>query len=47
LHDDEDSCTDVVHEAHWEGLSDGGEESEIDISEVEDNIPDGKNDAFE
>jgi hypothetical protein len=37
--------TDILHEAHWEGLSDSEEESDIDISELEDNISDkGKKD---
>jgi hypothetical protein len=29
---------DVLHETHWEGLSDSEEESDIEISEPEDNI---------
>ena len=29
---------DVLHETHWEGLSDSEEESDIEISELENNI---------
>ena len=36
-----------LHEAHWEGLSDSDSESEVEISEPEDNIPVGDIDAFE
>ena len=41
-----DHSTDVLHEAHWEGLSES-EESDVEISEPEDNISDEGNDAFE
>ena len=41
-----DHSTDVLHEAHWEGLSES-EESDVEISEPEDNISDERNDAFE
>ena len=44
---DMDLLTDIFHEAHWEGLSNSEEESDIEISESEDNIPDGGKDAFE
>ena len=39
--------THELHEAHWEGLSDNDSESEVDISEPEDNIPVGNNNAFD
>jgi hypothetical protein len=32
---------DILHEAHWEGLSDDDDESDLSISEPEDNISDG------
>jgi hypothetical protein len=35
-----------LHEAHLEGLSDCGSESDVEISEPEDNIPVGDTDAF-
>jgi hypothetical protein len=38
---------DIHHDAHWEGLSDSEEESDIDMSEPEDNVPDEGKDAFE
>ena len=38
---------DILHEAHWEGLSDEDEEGDIDISEPEDNISDEGRNAFE
>jgi hypothetical protein len=41
LHDD------ILHEAHWEGLSDSEDESDVEISEPEDNISDEGNENFE
>jgi hypothetical protein len=41
LHDD------ISHEAHWEGLSDSEDESDVEISEPEDNISDEGNENFE
>jgi hypothetical protein len=35
-----------LHEAHWEGLSDCDSESDVEISEPEDNIPVGDTDVF-
>ena len=32
--------TDILHETHWEGLSDSEKESDIEISESDDNIAD-------
>jgi hypothetical protein len=37
---DKDLSSDILHEAHWEGLSDSEEESDVQISEPKDNIPD-------
>ena len=36
-----------IHEAHWEGLFESEEESEIEISEPEDNVPEKVQNAFE
>jgi hypothetical protein len=36
-----------LHEAHWEGFSDSGSESDVEISEPEDNIPVEDNNALE
>lgn len=44
---DKDCSTDILHEAHWEGLSESEEESDVEISEPEDNISDEGKDAFE
>jgi hypothetical protein len=44
---DKDFSIGVLHEAHWEGLSDSEEESDIEISEPEDNISDEGRDLFE
>ena len=38
--------SDILYEAHWEGLSESEEESDIEISEPEDNIEESK-DVFE
>ena len=35
--------SDILYEAHWEGLSESEEESDIEISEPEDNIEESKN----
>jgi hypothetical protein len=43
---DEDLSIDILHEAHWEGLSDSEEESDVEISEPEDNISDEGNECF-
>lgn len=44
---DRDLTTNILHEAHWEGLSDSEEESDVEISESEDNISDEGKEAFE
>ena len=44
---DPDYSRDVLHEANWEGLSDSEEESDVEISEPEDNISDERKDLFE
>ena len=36
-----------IHKAHWEGLSESEEESEIEISEPENNVPEKVQNAFE
>ena len=38
--------SDILYEAHWEGLSESEEDSDIEISEPEDNIEESK-DVFE
>ena len=38
---------DILYEAHWEGLSKTEEESDIEISESEDNISEESKNAFE
>ena len=42
-----DLSADIVYEAHWEGLSKSEEESDIGISEPEDNISEESKNAFE
>ena len=42
-----DLSADIVYEAHWEGLSESEEESDIEISEPEDNISEESKNAFE
>ena len=44
---EKDFSTDVLHETHWEGLSDSEDESDIEMSEPEDNISDKGQDIFE
>ena len=39
--------TSPIHEAHWEGLSESEEESDVEISEPEDNISEEGKNAFE
>jgi hypothetical protein len=43
----EELLTYILHEAHWEGLSDSEEESDAEISEPEDNISDEGKEMFE
>ena len=43
----DDCLDDILQHVHWEGLSDSEEESEIEMSEPEDNILDDGKDAFE
>ena len=43
----DDYPDDVQQHVHWEGLSDSEEESDIEMSEPEDNIVDEGKDAFE
>ena len=40
---EEDCSPLILHDAHWEGILSDEEESDIEMSEVEDNIPDDAN----